>query len=167
MKVRTKQVVRSVMHFTDNNTDKLEEFIGDLRWDFASPSTLAITSNGNKKIVSYNDYLIKDDSGSVWPCKPDIFAKTYKIIEPGKCMKVSVEMEAISISKAFTEEIVEFCKDDLHSIIKDDNDLIRGYVLKTLEGNVVALDDDFIIRGVKNEIWPVRKEIFEKSYDII
>lgn len=37
----------------------------------------------------------------------------------------------------------------------------------TLEGTMHANTDDWIITGVDGEQWPVKKEIFEKTYDII
>jgi hypothetical protein len=39
--------------------------------------------------------------------------------------------------------------------------------VKTLEGWVVAQKGDYIIKGAENkEFWPVRKDIFEKTYNI-
>ncbi len=36
------------------------------------------------------------------------------------------------------------------------------------EGTLVAYPDkDYIIRGTEGEIYPIKKQIFEKSYDII
>lgn len=30
-----------------------------------------------------NDFIIKGVNGEVYPCKPDIFEKTYELVEPG------------------------------------------------------------------------------------
>lgn len=38
------------------------------------------TLEGNMKI-SENDYVIKGVSGEFYPCKPDIFEKTYEAVE--------------------------------------------------------------------------------------
>ncbi len=37
--------------------------------------------------------------------------------------------------------------------------------IPTLEGNMKALDGDFIIRGVKGEFYPCKPDIFEATYD--
>ncbi|MBB1096126.1 MULTISPECIES: hypothetical protein [Lactobacillaceae] len=39
--------------------------------------------------------------------------------------------------------------------------------IKTLEGVMHANAGDWIITGVEGEQWPVKKEIFEKTYRII
>lgn len=38
------------------------------------------TLEGNMK-VSVGDYIIKGVNGELYPCKPDIFEKTYEIVE--------------------------------------------------------------------------------------
>lgn len=37
--------------------------------------------------------------------------------------------------------------------------------IKTLEGNMMANVDDFIIRGVNGELYPCKPDIFEKTYE--
>lgn len=37
--------------------------------------------------------------------------------------------------------------------------------IKTLEGVMVANEGDWIIRGVKGEIYPCKNDIFEKTYE--
>lgn len=39
--------------------------------------------------------------------------------------------------------------------------------IKTLEGVMHANIGDWIITGVDGEQWPVKKEIFEKTYEVI
>ena len=38
-------------------------------------------------------------------------------------------------------------------------------VIRTLEGEMLAGKGDWIIRGVKGELYPCKPEIFEKTYD--
>lgn len=40
-------------------------------------------------------------------------------------------------------------------------------VIKTLEGDMLAFPEDFIIRGVEGEIYPCKPAIFEKTYEPI
>lgn len=37
--------------------------------------------------------------------------------------------------------------------------------IRTLEGNMTASKNDFIIKGVQNEFYPCKPEIFEKTYE--
>lgn len=40
-------------------------------------------------------------------------------------------------------------------------------VIKTLEGDMVANEDDYIIRGVNGELYPCKPDIFEKTYEAV
>ncbi|QIL50088.1 hypothetical protein G7084_01375 [Weissella coleopterorum] len=42
-----------------------------------------------------------------------------------------------------------------------------GLLILTLEGSMTAKIGDYIVKGTKGEIWPVRKDIFEETYDIV
>lgn len=39
--------------------------------------------------------------------------------------------------------------------------------IKTLEGVMHANPGDWIITGIENEQWPVKKEIFELTYQVL
>lgn len=39
--------------------------------------------------------------------------------------------------------------------------------IKTLEGNHIANRGDYIIRGIKGEIYPCKPDIFEKTYELV
>lgn len=43
----------------------------------------------------------------------------------------------------------------------------KKMIIKTLEGNMTANVGDWIITGVNSEQYPVKNEIFQKTYDII
>jgi len=40
-------------------------------------------------------------------------------------------------------------------------------IIKTLEGDMIAPLDCFIIKGVEGEFYPCQKEIFEKTYEYV
>lgn len=40
----------------------------------------------------------------------------------------------------------------------------RGVMVKTLEGDVFAAWGSYIVKGIEGELWPVRGDIFEKTY---
>ena len=50
--------------------------------------------------------------------------------------------------------------------VEDAGDDYSLYV-KTLEGEVYAVPGDWIVRGVKGEIYPIAGDIFRETYDIV
>ena len=42
---------------------------------------------------------------------------------------------------------------------------VMGLVIKTLEGNMLARQGDYIIKGINGEFYPCKPDIFEKTYD--
>lgn len=40
-----------------------------------------------------------------------------------------------------------------------------GYIIPTLEGKLIFTSDDVLITGVKGEIYPCKKDIFEQTYE--
>ena len=41
----------------------------------------------------------------------------------------------------------------------------NGFVVKTLEGDMKANPGDYLIKGVKGELYPCREDIFKMTYD--
>lgn len=41
----------------------------------------------------------------------------------------------------------------------------RTIAIKTLEGSMIANEGDFIIKGVKGELYPCKPDIFHKTYE--
>ena len=86
MKARKKPVVIEVMQlkmFSPRSYRKCKEFVGDSWIDFYDmPNDLpAIRTLEGVMGISNHDYIIKGVNGEYYPCKPDIFEKTYDIIE--------------------------------------------------------------------------------------
>lgn len=42
-----------------------------------------------------------------------------------------------------------------------------GCIIKTLEGDMTASIGDFVIRGVKGELYPCKPDIFEQTYEVV
>ena len=60
--------------------DKLEYWYNDTAWEVGKgPVTISIKikSLGGDHCVSYGDLIIEGVNGEFYPCKPDIFWKTY------------------------------------------------------------------------------------------
>ena len=49
---------------------------------------------------------------------------------------------------------------------KQDGEKI-GLLIPTLEGVMTAQENDFIIKGVKGEIYPCKPDIFEQTYELV
>ena len=43
----------------------------------------------------------------------------------------------------------------------------NDFIVKTLEGNMKATNNDYLIKGVMDEIYPCKKEIFDITYELV
>lgn len=84
MKYRKKPVVIEAIQFEDNSDRIIEihEFMGGdtIRVNYEdkdNPYLKIETLEGTMK-ASVGDYIIKGVNGEFYPCKPDIFEKTYE-----------------------------------------------------------------------------------------
>lgn len=84
-----------------------------------------------------------------------------------KAVKKPIAIEAIQWDGTYRgyQEIKEFAKPHQVDIMQ----MISTNVLvvKTLEGNMIARKDDYIVKGVKGEIYPVNSIIFDETYETL
>lgn len=84
MKFRKKPVVVEAMQFTNETKNQVFNFVNCNRYaDFDSkynPILVIETLEGNM-VASLGDWVIKGVNGECYPCKPDIFEKTYEKVE--------------------------------------------------------------------------------------
>lgn len=89
-----------------------------------------------------------------------------------KYVKKPVEVEAITfdelirIGAEFADEVIN----GMPTKFTYNGYVIRqydsySYIIPTLEGDFLMTKDDMLITGVNGEIYPCRKEIFEKTYE--
>ncbi len=50
-------------------------------------------------------------------------------------------------------------------IVDGENISLDRFEIDTLEGTMTALRGDYIIKGVKGELYPCKADIFEATYD--
>ena len=74
---RKKPVVVEAIRWTGNNADAVREFTQDKEIKTAGDTVIIPTLEGDM-MASLGDYIIKGVSGEFYPCKPDIFWKTYE-----------------------------------------------------------------------------------------
>lgn len=89
MEYRKKPVVIEAIEWTGLNLEEIKQFVGkDLEYDIMDAAWQCgkwpVTTNVRIKTLegthhaSTGDYIIKGVSGEFYPCKPDIFDKTYE-----------------------------------------------------------------------------------------
>lgn len=52
-------------------------------------------------------------------------------------------------------------------VIVEAQQIFLDYIIETLEGEMHAYAGSYIVRGIEGEIYPVKKEIFEKTYEVV
>lgn len=87
MKYRKKPVVIEAIRWTGNNANEIADFcINDYyfsNYDFTDTlkrKLMIMTLEGNMS-AEIGDYIIKGVNGEFYPCKPDIFEKTYEAVD--------------------------------------------------------------------------------------
>ena len=77
MKYRKKPVVVEAVQWTGENHAEMCEFIDPEVFEIKPKEGLIIHTLEGDHHASPGDYIIKGVNGEFYPCKPDIFAKTY------------------------------------------------------------------------------------------
>lgn len=83
-----------------------------------------------------------------------------------KFRKKPVEIEAMRVPLVHEDgwpELFDWLNGDWQA--RDYQPHIDGIVINTLEGDHLASHGDWIIRGVRDEIYPCKPDIFEATYD--
>ena len=83
-KYRKKPVVIEAEHFTIENKERAFNFIrctASPDWDENNRPIIKIQTLEGVMIANIGDWIIKGVNGEFYPCKPDIFEKTYELVE--------------------------------------------------------------------------------------
>jgi len=96
-----------------------------------------------------------------------------------KYRKKPVVIEAVQLRWDTWNEICDFVtlpwgEDGVHGVytkngvIVTDNDTEEiGLIIPTLEGNMLGVENDYIIKGVQGEFYPIKSDIFDQTYENI
>lgn len=159
-----------------------------MRYDENSKSIFITKERGEIELRLNNWAIIeKDTDGEIWAIDRDIFAKTYEKVEDSDnnardtktYRKKQYEVECIEFDKVLNERnivnILKFmditAKTDLEIIQRDD--LVRFIMqegkmkIGTLEGVEDFYPTEVLIKGIEGEFYPVKREMFDKVYEII
>ena len=88
-KYRKKPIVIEAEHFTDRTKDRVFRWASEIQMnvypsrDNGGNPTLLIPTLEGEMTASLGDYIIKGVNGELYPCKPNIFVKTYELVEQG------------------------------------------------------------------------------------
>jgi hypothetical protein len=75
---RKKPVVIEAVQWTGDNRSEIFDFVGKFAvW--GDVSGMIIKTLEGQHIASVGDYIIKGVNGEFYPCKPEIFEKTYDL----------------------------------------------------------------------------------------
>lgn len=72
--------------------------------------------------------------------------------------------EAVQWTGKNYQEVLDFTSEDVR-IIKPWHD--RAFIIPTPEGDMRACIGDYIIKGLRGELYPCKPDIFEESYEKI
>lgn len=84
--------------------------------------------------------------------------------------KKPVVIEAVQWNGKNFDEVMKFIKEDHGHKLNYENAeeaacKTKELCFRTLQGNMTASCNDFIIKGVNGEFYPCKPDIFEKTYD--
>lgn len=80
--------------------------------------------------------------------------------------KKPVVIEAIQFTRTNITEVEAFTEYAAHTFqIERRIDGIATCIIPTLEGQHIATEGDWIIKGVQGEFYPCKPDIFEKTYE--
>jgi hypothetical protein len=83
-KYRKKPVVIEAVRFDSSDLNEISRFMGSIPQIHFNlkdePSELKIKTLEGTMTANRGDWIIKGISGEFYPCKPDIFEKTYELV---------------------------------------------------------------------------------------
>lgn len=79
MKFRKRPVVIEAIQWTGKNKDEIDTFVGQKLHQVKTQ--LLIETLEGAHMANQNDWIIRGVNGEFYPCKPDIFKKTYEGVD--------------------------------------------------------------------------------------
>ena len=189
MKARKKPIEVMAIHYNHNIIlDKFLELLRtnkdeSVRYD-ETDKTIYIQKERGEIALKYGNWVIFEENTDkcFWSIAHEIFLKTY-IKVPNTVntfVKKVYDVECVELKSLSEQDIVdvlnfvgyEVNQSELLSFLQR-NDLVKeiqeqGYILiNTLEGIEKLYPTEILIRGVEGEYYPVKRENFDKVYEVI
>ena len=81
-KFRKKPIVIEAVQHEGNNLEEIEEFFGEHQeLNIDNTGRILINTLEGEMAANLKDWIIKGINGEFYPCKPDIFEKTYESVK--------------------------------------------------------------------------------------
>lgn len=80
-------------------------------------------------------------------------------------IKKPIQIEAIQWDGTNSNELLKFSRDIRFVHHEGTDSLCADLFIHTLEGDLYAKIGDYIIKGVKGEVYPCARNIFEETYE--
>lgn len=85
-----------------------------------------------------------------------------------KYRKKPVVVEAIQFTQDNFMEVKAFTNGLAYDFgIPDSSTMTAVCIIPTLEGDHIANEGDYIIKGIKGEFYPCKPDIFEQTYEMV
>lgn len=187
MKAKKKPISVTAIHYNENiSLNKLLEFLSTnkeepVRYD-KNNKNIYIKKKRGEICLKYGNWVIyeKNTDQCFWAIDNDIFLKTYTHVKGtvNTYRKNVYEVECIEFKSLADKDIVDvleflgyIAKETLEILQRDE--LIfsirdQGYIsVSTLEGEEKLYPSDILIKGIQGEYYPVKRENFDKVYEVI
>lgn len=85
-----------------------------------------------------------------------------------KYRKKPIVIEAIQYKMSDDDVSIEQVQDRIADFMEENIEIIGNKItIKTIEGEMIAKEGDYIIKGINGEFYPCKSAIFEKTYEVI
>lgn len=189
MKARKKPIEVMAIHYNHNII--LDKFLELLRTNKEEPvrydetdKTIYIKKERGEIALKYGNWVIFEENTDkcFWSIDHEIFLKTYIKVPYtlNTFVKRVYEVEYAELKSLSESDIIEILNFVGYTINQNEpltflqrNDLIKeiqeqGYILiNTLEGIEKLYPTEILIQGVEGEYYPVKRENFDKIYEVI
>ena len=82
-----------------------------------------------------------------------------------KYVKKPIAIEAVQWDGTNTSELMKFSRDVRFIYHEGADNIVPELYVQTREGDLYAKIGDYILKGIKNEVYPCAREIFEATYE--
>ena len=122
-------VTISAVQWTGSNRVEIEEFLdGNENGEFKGDGLFISTLEGTMR-ASKDDYIIQGVNGEFYPCKPDIFAKTYNVAT--ESVEKSLHNTTANGAKKNVKDIVFWGDGDSFKLISKASSEAEGWMKST------------------------------------
>lgn len=176
-KATKKSIETFALHYDGHNTELVLDLLNKNKSEPAileeKSKTILITKTfGDKKqpiSLPVNNWILLDVDGvSYWSVNPEIFSKTYEKVEGDTYKKVPIQIDVIEFSSLNDEDIQDVLNFIGEATQTTESVKEVGYIsIDTLEGKENMFPTDILARGVKGELYPIKKENFDIIFEVL